>query len=137
MAIDIPTALYNYFSTDTELISLISTYKAKPAVFTTFHPPEGAELPYITMSPVSEAPAFLSKQKTGEEIVWDINVWTEDVGSVTQIERIKRRIREMIDGNIPIVTDALVVAWDEVGSTAQDEAGVFRRVVSTRLLVSP
>ena len=76
----ITKALYLKLAGDTTLISYLSTYKTKPAIFTVDPAPENAEFPYLVLAGDSAGQAFDTKLTQGQTVWRDIRIYAKQSG---------------------------------------------------------
>lgn len=109
-------AIYERMANDTNLTSLLSTYKGTPAIFTIPTLPTDVEFPFITANEDFSNLPFDTKDVGGRQITRFIRVFVEATGSRVLLDTIADRIRflfhrkhnEMvIEGFQPIIINAV------------------------------
>jgi hypothetical protein len=141
---EITQALYDRLANDATLQGLLSTYEGNAAVFTTDPIQESAELPYVVIMSLAEAP-FDSKwisatgapgeETRGRDLSYDVGCYTEDTGSAVEVEAIKERVRTLLHRHVLTISNFTTVIADVSGTLQTDEDGVFGRIVTIRLVV--
>jgi hypothetical protein len=131
---DITKGIYDRLSADATLQGLLSTFDGGAAVFSSHPIPDGAVLPYVTITNLSETP-FDTKTTLGRDLAHDIGCYTDDTGSAVDVEAIKERVRTLLHRYTLTIANFTTVIADVSSTVQADEDGVYGRILTIRLIV--
>ncbi|ADU50169.1 hypothetical protein Tmar_0044 [Thermaerobacter marianensis DSM 12885] len=129
-------ALYDRLAGDTELRTMLGTYKGQPAIFTAPPPGDAGEAAYpmiVTLGAVSDTPDD-TKTSRGREVQRDITCYTLADGSMSQVEAIAERVRQLLHRQ-PLAVDGYHVWLAEVNGPilAETDDTVYGLTLTVRL----
>lgn len=127
-------AIADWLLEDGDLISLLSSYKGSPAIFTTDPAPLDAALPFIVTSGEAVNEPFDTKTSRGRSIIRDIRCYTDRTGSTALVEEIADRVRSLFHRASGLTVQGFSV-WlmDVSGPISADEEKAYGRILSIRL----
>lgn len=129
----ISAAFYNRLMEDAELRTMLAQYNGMSAVFTASPVPDDASLPYIiTAGQVSDSTEIPvnTKNRTATQFIRDIRIYSEQTGSMAQIEKIGERVWSIFHKQ-PLVIDGWKVLEVKAGRPiTYPQDGVYGLYVS-------
>ncbi len=137
----ITKAFFDVMNGDATLIALLGTYKSNPSVFTKQPLPPDLTLeangPYIlSTGEVTQDPGPTdTKNSVGREIIRDIRCFVDIAKSVTVVEAIAERVRDLFHRQAISITGFTVNVADVTGPIEADEEDALGRIVTVRLVL--
>ena len=89
-------AIYDYLRADSTLTEKLSTWNGAPAIFTSTVP-NSADKPYIEIGRPLRNDSDNTKNDKGREYACRVHVYTNEQGTVRQVEDICERVRNLFD----------------------------------------
>lgn len=100
---------------DMTLISLLATYRTKPAVFMVTELPPGVTPPYIAVPPAASTIVVSAKREAGRRFLRDVGCYARAGGDPVVVDAIAERVWELFHKH-PLT----VVGW---GNSVLDVSG--------------
>jgi hypothetical protein len=123
-------AIHSKLSADATLTAMLSTYEGEPAIFTVDPAPEGAEMPFIVVSPIIDGAPFDTKTSRGRSVRVDVRCYAEATGSSSDIEAISERVRSVLH-RVELTIDGHAWEWSSCfGPISADEADAYGRIIT-------
>lgn len=130
---ELTQALHTLLSEDATLTALLNTYGGQPAIFTVDPAPGDASLPYIiTAGAVADNP-FDTKTTLGRTVVRDVRCYTADSGSASTVERIAKRVRQLLHRQTFEIEGFVWIMASCSGPIQADEQDAYGRIVTVTL----